>query len=175
MIAWATKKSPGAARATWKSQNFVKFLHSVWCIARDGFDADVTVTIPIQSRLSVQFMANGSLVIMNLSEWWLIILNYSVKWSLRKASYFTTDLMDAMGIRTRGIKHLLQQFYVWYTTMSLWLTLLVVGIHCVITSWNGNIFHVTGHLCGEFPGSRWIPRKKASQAELWCFLWSASE
>ena len=31
-------------------------------------------------------------------------------------------------------------------------------------------------LCvGEFTGNRWIPRTKASDAELWCFLWSASE
>ena len=37
---------------------------------------------------------------------------------------------------------------------------------------NGNIFRVTGHLCGEFTGPRWIPRTKASDAELWCFLWS---
>ena len=37
---------------------------------------------------------------------------------------------------------------------------------------------VTGHLfnlCGEFTGHRWITRSKASDAELWCFLWSASE
>ena len=33
-------------------------------------------------------------------------------------------------------------------------------------------FRVTGHLCGEFTGPRWIPRTKASDAELWCFLWS---
>ena len=45
----------------------------------------------------------------------------------------------------------------------------------MMTSWNGNIFRVTGHLCGEIPGPRWIPRTKASDAELWCFLWSASE
>ena len=45
----------------------------------------------------------------------------------------------------------------------------------MITSSNGNIFRVTGHLCGEFIGPRWIPRTKASDAELWCFLWSASE
>ena len=38
------------------------------------------------------------------------------------------------------------------------------------TSSNGNIFRVTGHLCGEFTGHRWIPRTKASDAELWCFL-----
>ena len=40
----------------------------------------------------------------------------------------------------------------------------------MMTSSNGNIFRVTGHLCGEFPGPRWIPRTKASDAELWCFL-----
>ena len=43
----------------------------------------------------------------------------------------------------------------------------------MMTSSNGNIFRVTGHLCGEFTGPRWIPRSKASNAELWCFLWSA--
>ena len=36
------------------------------------------------------------------------------------------------------------------------------------TSSNGNIFRVTGHLCGEFTGPRWIPRTKASDVELWC-------
>ena len=45
----------------------------------------------------------------------------------------------------------------------------------MMTSSNGNLFRVTGHLCGEFTGPRWIPRTKASDAELWCFLWSASE
>ena len=44
-----------------------------------------------------------------------------------------------------------------------------------MTSSNGNIFRVTGPLCGEFTGHRWIPRKKASEVELWCFLWSAPE
>ena len=45
----------------------------------------------------------------------------------------------------------------------------------MMTSLNGNIFRVTGHLCGEFTDDRWIPRTKASDAELWCFLWSAPE
>ena len=44
----------------------------------------------------------------------------------------------------------------------------------MMTSSNGNIFRVTGHLYGEFTGPRWIPRTKASDAELWCFLWSTS-
>ena len=46
---------------------------------------------------------------------------------------------------------------------------------CMMTSPNGNIFRVTGHLCGEFPGPPWIPHTKASDAELWCFLWSGPE
>ena len=45
----------------------------------------------------------------------------------------------------------------------------------MMTSSNRNIFRVTGHLCGEFTGQRWIPCTEASDAELWCFLWSASE
>ena len=45
----------------------------------------------------------------------------------------------------------------------------------MMTSSNGNTFRVTGHLCGEFTGHRWIPRTKASDAELWCFLWSAPD
>ena len=47
--------------------------------------------------------------------------------------------------------------------------------HFMMTSSNGNIFHVTGPLCGEFTGHRWIPLTKASDAEFWCFLWSAPE
>ena len=48
-------------------------------------------------------------------------------------------------------------------------------IHDMMTSSNGNIFRATGPLCGEFTGHRWIPRTKASDAKLWCFLWSALE
>ena len=45
----------------------------------------------------------------------------------------------------------------------------------MMTSSNGNTFRVTDHLCGEFTDTRWILRTKACDAELWCFLWSASE
>ena len=45
--------------------------------------------------------------------------------------------------------------------------------HDDVTKWKH--FRVTGHLWGEFTGPRWIPRTKASDAELSCFLWSASE
>ena len=63
------------------------------------------------------------------------------------------------------------------------LSITVVGVYIswtnplsdIMTSSNGNIFRVTGHLCGEFTGPRWIPHTKASDAELWCLLWSAPE
>ena len=42
----------------------------------------------------------------------------------------------------------------------------------MMTSSNGNIFRLTGHLCGEFTGPRWIPHTKVS--DVWCFLWSAA-
>ena len=43
--------------------------------------------------------------------------------------------------------------------------------HDDVIKWN--IFRVTGPLCGEFTGHRWIPLTKASDVELSCFLWSA--
>ena len=45
----------------------------------------------------------------------------------------------------------------------------------MMTSSNKNIFGVTGPLCEEFTGDRWIPHTKASDAEIWCFLWSTHE
>ena len=42
----------------------------------------------------------------------------------------------------------------------------------MMTSSNGNMFRVTGHLCGEFTGHRWIPLTKTSDAEFYfscCF------
>ena len=42
-----------------------------------------------------------------------------------------------------------------------------------MTSSNESISRVTGPLCGEFTDHRWIPHTNASDAELWCFLWSA--
>ena len=39
-----------------------------------------------------------------------------------------------------------------------------------MTSSNGNIFRVTGHLCGEFTSDRWIPLTKASDLKLDIFF-----
>ena len=45
----------------------------------------------------------------------------------------------------------------------------------VMTDIHGNIFRVTGPLWGESTSYRWIPVTKSSDAELWCFLWSAPQ
>ena len=45
----------------------------------------------------------------------------------------------------------------------------IVGHDDVI---NENIFRATGPLCGESTSHRWIPLTTASDAEVWCFLWS---
>ena len=45
----------------------------------------------------------------------------------------------------------------------------VQSLSGMMMSSNGNIFCVTGPLCGEFTGH------PASDAQLWCFLWSAPE
>ena len=42
----------------------------------------------------------------------------------------------------------------------------------MVTSSNWNISRLTGPLCGEFIGDWWIPRTKASDAELWYFFLS---
>ena len=47
-----------------------------------------------------------------------------------------------------------------------------VEINTMMTSLNGNTFRVTGPLYGEFTGHRWILLTKASDTELWYFLWS---
>ena len=60
------------------------------------------------------------------------------------------------------------------TTLQLQFTQTAAEVS-MMTSSNGSIFRVTGHLCGEFTGPRWIPHTKASDAELWCLLWSAPE
>ena len=45
-------------------------------------------------------------------------------------------------------------------------------IHDDVIKWKH--VHLTGPLWGESTAHRWIPLTKASNADLWCFLWSPS-
>ena len=47
---------------------------------------------------------------------------------------------------------------VWRNQFHLWELWKIIAY--MMTSSNGNVFRVTGHLRGEFTGERWIPRTK---------------
>ena len=70
---------------------------------------------------------------------------------------------DNAGNVSMSRRHLVSQRF-------LMLLFQLMYVLSMMTSSNGNIFRVTGHLCGEFTRHRWIPRTKASDAEPWCFL-----
>ena len=80
--------------------------------------------------------------------------------------------------RSPGINNADQVPYITLLADELHLTYITtldeLGYHLMMSS-NGNIFRVTGPLCGEFTDQRRFPLTKASDAELWCFLWSAPE
>ena len=67
-----------------------------------------------------------------------------------------------------SIKYLFQNisWFLLFDGMAITSPTIVQTVH-MMTSSNGNIFRVTGPLCGEFTG----PLTKASEAELWHFLW----
>ena len=77
--------------------------------------------------------------------------------------------MEHYGIRNWCIVGFVQPIYLPATQTQQNITLSESCAHFRMTSSNGNISRVTGHLCGEFTDPRWIPRTKASDAELWCF------
>ena len=69
---------------------------------------------------------------------------------------FPTDMSDRKPLWTA-----VKQNMTLYTARLEWF---------MMRSSYGNIFRVTGPLCREFTGHRWIPPTKVSDAELWCFL-----
>ena len=60
----------------------------------------------------------------------------------------------------------------WYLNQSIWASAKFADM---MTSSNGNIYALLDPLWGESTGDRWIHLTKASDAELWCFLWFAHE
>ena len=84
---------------------------------------------------------------------------------------FLYDLLPAV-VSANQIPGLKILVYMWYTQPIF--TDIGHISYDIVTS-NGDIFRITGPLCGEFIGPRWIPLTQASDAELWCFLWSAPQ
>ena len=115
----------------------------------------------------------------NLSLIWLtgtvmiddVIQN--VRWNLEKSR--STSSFNKIIKRWR--EDALFLMYVWHVSMKIWIN--IQSFSCkmhsgglflpsntlsmsenMMTSSNGNIFRVTGHLCGDFTGHRWIPAQR---------------
>ena len=98
--------------------------------------------------------------------WYLTFMLFKWKPS-QKASHISKYILTSFAffnhekeITTKKIASLLT------LSSSLYLAQVVYSANwvCMMTSSNGKKIRVTGHLCGEFTGPRWIPRSKASEA-----------
>ena len=144
----------------------------------------------VQSSVGVFSFGISPMVLIN---WLTAVLVTMVTWwssGLSSATHSSNDfwLLWIGSFKTWLIfrpKIIIQGFFncpstakVWgfYYELKFWSTFCLHHCNAVgnimMTSSNGNIVRVTGHLRGEFTGPRWIPHTKASDAELWCLLWS---
>ena len=128
---------------------------------------DAVVSLPTLNIQDDQLMINWDMHIWNMSykfPFKIMVNDYASLWRQNSEIFFyfeyeislTISAYDDLQSRNihRGIRF----------------ALLGEINNVMMTSSNGNIFRVTGHLRGEFTGHRWIPRTKASVAKLWCFL-----
>ena len=142
--------------------NWYKYVSNQWQIA-------------IIMRL---YMSKWSLILWFFDSFILMIKfhSYSALFSLCSHGVAVTVYLGIMcdHVILQNNK-LIQEPSVWLCSSGKKLSLTQWWTGSMMTSSNGNIFRITGHLCGEFTGHRWIPRTKASDAELSCFIWSASE
>ena len=81
-----------------------------------------------------------------------------VKSKSQREHFFSFKIMNFENVASKMTD--LEPILLWFIGDS---------VQSMMTSSNGNTFRVTGPLCGEFTGQRWIPHTKASDAELWCF------
>ena len=111
---------------------------------------------------------------------WLMTANYQIMPTLWKRATALEQNLQALNIvygvcwdamqRTFSIS---RHFYIQGHTKHITPYCTGPCYHDDVIKWKH--FRVTGPLCGEFTGRRWISLTKASDAELWCFLWSAPE
>ena len=92
--------------------------------------------------------------------------------TLRRSSIWKSEVCKRLYGRKLNFQHTLSPERANSANVSIFTSDVVITM---MTSSNENIFRVTGPLWGESTGHRWIPLTKASEAELWCFLWSAPE
>ena len=79
-----------------------------------------------------------------------------------------------MNLAIRVISKRHGRLYLFVDFMSAIILPVIISV-IMMTSSNGNVFFGTGPLWGDFTGHGGFPSQRTSDAELWCFLWSASE
>ena len=98
--------------------------------------------------------------------WWIYVLICQIPQRYMNSTKFMSNACSILRISKDNI---------WMSGPLITWSYMKHDGELMMTSSNGNIFRVTGHLCGEFTGHRWIPPTKASDTELWRFLWSTPE
>ena len=130
-----------------------------------------------QSTVNCQYLPDRQflLVLFTLSR-----ISHLIKLSHTKRSWLIVNLTRThvanefkYSYENVVAKHRCKYIYIYICSVAK-LTIAYLS-QFMMTSSNCNIFRVTGHFYGEFTGPRWFPCTKASHAELWCFLWAASE
>ena len=147
---------------SWRDTQYLTRPHKLWGTTMNILNkAD-----PVTNRIQIEENWPCS------NETWLSLAYYSFNrdqrvWVLSRFIQLESQgHINPMKIQIKG----------WNMIPYYQITLVVLhGPVYMMTSSNGNIFRITGPLCREFTGHRWIPRIMASDAELWCFLWSTSE
>ena len=105
--------------------------------------------------------------------------SYKSYWNLRRHNVHVTSLLCSLMVNLAGSRpfqrncRLFHQISSRFFDMTWDVSTSGPGEYDGVIKWNH--FRVTDRLCGEFTGHRWIPHTKTSDAELWCFLWSAPE
>ena len=114
----------------------------------------------------LKHQSSASLAFVREIHWWPVVSPHKGPVT-RKMFLFNDVIMVCM----HWWSSLKVGIIMYLSRLPAWLRLQSSSVH-MMTSSNGNIFCVTGPLCREFTSHRWIPLTKATDVELWCFLWS---
>ena len=109
-------------------------------------------------------MRKHILPLVNTSNVW----NWNILWPTYSAKYSIRSRITWLFVKKQTKKTIITSSQVSYWIAWLWITgalplktdrIFVRMSFAMVTSSNENIFRVTGHLCGEFTGPRWVPHK----------------
>ena len=107
-------------------------------------------------------------VISELMLWIKFIITsceIALSWIAENTSDVKSTLVQIMAWCHQASNHYLSQC--WPRSVSPYG---VTRPQCMMASSNGSFFLITGPLCREFNGDRWIPFTKGQSCRLWCFF-----